>query len=183
MVELSLSVEKLSFMNAKYAHGRYQDMGIRLLSSLLCAFLLYTIAWVACGLLTPGDYFANGSGFAEVSLMLAVVIGLIAGFRASPRWRIVIFAGSIASLCFWIFVPDGWWAHGPLRVRDALFDFTVRPATLIADSIGSYRARITITSVDFTRAAAICPFSRRISRTASAVMMAVRRWPAIESVI
>src|SRR5260221_1749688 len=38
-----------------------------------------------------------------------------------------------------------------------------------------YRARITITSVDFTSAAAIWPFSRRISRTASAVMMEVKR--------
>jgi len=100
-------------MSAEHVHGRYPGTGIRLLSSLLCAFLLYTSAHVICGLLTPGDYFANGSVLAEVSLMLAVPVGLIAGFRASRPWRIVIFAGSIAGLCFWIFVPDGWWAHGP----------------------------------------------------------------------
>jgi hypothetical protein len=104
-------------MNAEHVHvhGRYQGTGIRLLSSLLCAFLLCTIAYVVCGLLTPGDYFANGSVLADVSLILAVAVGLIAGFRASRPWRIVIFAGGIASLCFWIFVPDGWWAYGPLE--------------------------------------------------------------------
>jgi uncharacterized ion transporter superfamily protein YfcC len=113
VVELSLRSEKLSFMNAKYAHRRYQDTGVRLLSSVLCAFLLYTIVWVVWGMLTPGDYFANGSVWAQVSLILAVVIGLIAGFRASRPWRIVLSAGTIASLCFWIFAPDGWWRHGP----------------------------------------------------------------------
>ena len=46
----------------------------------------------------------------------------------------------------------------------------------------TYSARMTITSVDLTNATAIWPFSRRISRTASAVMMDVRCWPAMERV-
>jgi len=39
-----------------------------------------------------------------------------------------------------------------------------------------------MTSVDLMSAATVCPFCKRISRTASAVMMEVIRCPPIESV-
>ena len=41
--------------------------------------------------------------------------------------------------------------------------------------------RTIITSVALMSAAAACPFSRRISRAASAVMIEEMRWPPIES--
>ena len=65
------------------------------------------------GLLTPGDYLANGNSFVFPSLGVAAFVGLIVGFRATVRLRVLIFAAIIASLGFWILVPEGWWAKAP----------------------------------------------------------------------
>jgi hypothetical protein len=94
---------------------RYPDIGSRLLASALCAFCLVTADWIVWAFLTPGDYFANGNAWVEPSLLLVFVVGLIAGFHAVGRWRLAIQIAGIASMCYWIFVPSGWWAHGPFR--------------------------------------------------------------------
>jgi hypothetical protein len=96
------------------------NIGIRLLGSVLCAFCLCTVGWIVWGILTPGDYFANGSVMVKPSLLLAGLIGLVVGFRASGRWRILTLVVSIASLCFWIFVPEGWWAKAPPRISQEI---------------------------------------------------------------
>jgi hypothetical protein len=84
---------------------------IRVLMVALAAFCLGTICWIAWGLETPGDYFANGSVMVDPTLIAAVLAGLFVGWKA--RMRVVISCATIASLCFWLFVRDGWWAHAP----------------------------------------------------------------------
>jgi hypothetical protein len=86
---------------------------------LLTAFALgacgFTLAWVAWGLVTPGDYFANGSGLFEPTVLVAIVGGLIAGFKLPARWRIAAVLLTVLCVCFWLFVPSDWWVkplHG-----------------------------------------------------------------------
>jgi hypothetical protein len=90
-----------------------RDISIRSAASLLSAFELFTLVWILWGYFTSGDFFGNGSALVTPSLAIAGIIGLIAGFRAKGWWSILILGISIASLCFWIFAPDGWWAHEP----------------------------------------------------------------------
>ena len=90
-----------------------RDISIRSSGSLLCAFVLFTLGWILWGYFTPGDFFGNGSALVTPSLAVSAILGLIAGFRAAGRWRILILVVAAASLCFWIFAPDGWWAHEP----------------------------------------------------------------------
>ena len=86
-------------------------MSLRMLFSALAALSLSTLAYVVWGLLTPGDYFGNGSVL--VLPTIAVLFGLVAGFHASSRLRRVLLVTAVLSLCFWAFVPDGWWVHPP----------------------------------------------------------------------
>jgi hypothetical protein len=92
---------------------RAQHISYRFLGSALAAFCLLTLTWAIWGFLTPGDFFANGSKLVLPTLGIAGLIGAIVGFRISGRARIVMLVAALLSLCFWIFVPDGWWAHGP----------------------------------------------------------------------
>jgi hypothetical protein len=98
----------------------------------LCAFCFFTITWIVWGLLTPGDYFANGNSFAFPSLGVAALVGLIFGFRATVRLRLLIFAASIAGLGFWILVPEGWWAKAP-PTRIHVSELLARPSTHMCD--------------------------------------------------
>lgn len=73
-----------------------------------------TGVWILWGLFTPGDYFANGNPLMLVSVVLAGVLGLLAGYRRrSPRYRGIVLGLAVFALLFWLAVPDGWWAHGP----------------------------------------------------------------------
>jgi len=92
---------------------RTHHISLRLLGSALAAFCLLTFTWVVWGFLTPGDFFANGSKLVPPTLGIAATVGVIVGFRLSGRARIVLLVAALLSLCFWIFIPDGWWAHGP----------------------------------------------------------------------
>jgi hypothetical protein len=85
----------------------------RVVLGLLLAFVLATAAWVGWALATPGDYFANGSSWLFPSIGVACLVGLAAGFPARGLARLLIVLLSVASLCYWIFVPSGWWSHGP----------------------------------------------------------------------
>jgi hypothetical protein len=90
---------------------RTQKTGSRLLGSLLGSFCLLTVTWIIWGILTPGDFFGNGSWFVEPTLGIAAIVGAIVGFRISGRPRIVMFVTAALSVCFWLFIRDGWWAH------------------------------------------------------------------------
>jgi hypothetical protein len=57
----------------------------RLLNSALAAFCSFTLVWIAWGIATPGDYFANGGDSLYPSLGLASVGGMIIGFRVSNQ--------------------------------------------------------------------------------------------------
>lgn len=89
-----------------------KDTG-RVFDAVLAAFSLFTATWVAWGLATQGDLFANGNYLSDPSLFVAIGLGYVLG-RFSP-WRIraLTLTLSALSLCFWLFVPSGWWAHGP----------------------------------------------------------------------
>jgi hypothetical protein len=90
-----------------------QHLGLRVLFSALAAFSLSTLAYVVEGFLTPGDYSGNGSVWLLPADAAALVLGLLAGFHASSRLRIVLIVPALLSCCFWAFVPDGWWVHAP----------------------------------------------------------------------
>ena len=46
-------------------------------------------------------------------IAVSFLVGLVAGFHASSRLRRVLIVSAVMSLCFWAFVPDGWWVHPP----------------------------------------------------------------------
>jgi uncharacterized membrane protein len=70
--------------------------------------------WILWGLLTPGDFFGNGSPLIYVTAVAAAVAGFIVGFRIKSKAgrKILIFLG-IGCLIFWLFAPNGWWAVPP----------------------------------------------------------------------
>jgi hypothetical protein len=89
--------------------------------ALIGAFCVFTLAWIAWGLTTPGDFFANGNPACMPTLAAAVVVGLAlghyAGRRRSLRWGMV--AVAILFVVFWVFAPEGWWAKGPPHAAPA----------------------------------------------------------------
>ena len=86
---------------------------LRVVTAVLTGFCLFTVTEIIWGLLTPGDYFANGSPLVIPSEIVSLILGLYIGFRASGRLRVGIFAVSFACVCYWTFVPEGWWAKAP----------------------------------------------------------------------
>jgi hypothetical protein len=84
----------------------------RVVMGILLAFVLVTAAWVGWALATPGDYFANGSSWLFPSVGAACLVGLAAGWAAARGLaRLLIVLLSLASLCYWVFAPSGWWSH------------------------------------------------------------------------
>ena len=77
------------------------------------AFCFFTLAWIAWGFATPGDLFANGSTFLELSLIVAAGVGLLAGHKLPQKLHIILLVASLFALWYWLFVPEGWWAHPP----------------------------------------------------------------------
>jgi hypothetical protein len=86
----------------------------RLLFALMGAFAGATLGWVAWGILTPGDFFANGSPFVGVTVLALAGIGGYAVFARSSRGaRITAATCTVACATFWLAAPDGWWANPP----------------------------------------------------------------------
>jgi hypothetical protein len=80
----------------------------------MLAFALATGCWAFWGLITPGDFFANGSPLLYPSLLAALVIGAWAGFNTHNLWlRALIVAVLLAAVCFHVFAPLGWWVKSP----------------------------------------------------------------------
>lgn len=87
---------------------------VRGIFGLLGAYCLCTACWIIWGILTPGDYFANGSLLFMPSLVVAGAAGFTCGFRIRRRTaRLVVVPLVLASTLFWTCVPEGWWAKPP----------------------------------------------------------------------
>lgn len=79
----------------------------------------WSIYWVFWGLLSHGDYFAQGRTFALVTLIGAALAGAVVGYkmrRTVPR--VVLGALGVASVVFWLAAPRGWWAVPPPRPHE-----------------------------------------------------------------
>jgi hypothetical protein len=97
----------------------FGPFGWRLLFALMGAFSGATLGWVAWGILTPGDSFANSHPFVEVSVLALAVVGGYAAFkRSSRRVRIAAAMSTAACAAFWLAAPDGWWAKPPPLVHE-----------------------------------------------------------------
>lgn len=78
------------------------------------AFALGTGCYVYWGIRTTGHVFGSGKAVPYLSIAAAIVIGLIAGRLIQVKsYRAVVWLALIASLAFWLFVPDGWWVKWP----------------------------------------------------------------------
>lgn len=79
-----------------------------------------TLVWIGWGVMTPGDYFADGNPLVYPTLVVGAAAGFIFGRRkVRPGAVLVLIVLAAAACVFWILVPDGWWAKGihgiPLR--------------------------------------------------------------------
>jgi hypothetical protein len=64
--------------------------------------------------MTPGDAFANGSRFVEVTVLALAILGGYAAFHARSRsLRIAVTVATLLSATFWLAVWDGWWVKPP----------------------------------------------------------------------
>ncbi|HEV3191562.1 MAG TPA: hypothetical protein VGY54_13730 [Polyangiaceae bacterium] len=83
------------------------------------AFASATIGWIAWGIMTPGDNFAKGSSWVEVTLLVMAFLGGYAAFKNGSRpVRIVTSLATGGSGLFWLGAPDAWWAKPPPRRPD-----------------------------------------------------------------
>jgi hypothetical protein len=79
-----------------------------------------TLGWIGWGVVTPGDFFANGNPFVDLTLLALGTLGGFAAFkRRSRRARIAVAGATLLCAVFWVTVPDGWWAHPPPRPADS----------------------------------------------------------------
>jgi hypothetical protein len=87
---------------------------VKLLFGLLGGFCVFSIVEIIWGYFTPGDYYANGCRWVVPSFWLASFVGFGSGWYGNNRiFRIVVAVISFAAIAYWVFVPDGWWAHEP----------------------------------------------------------------------
>lgn len=86
-----------------------------LLASVLGAFSGVTLCWIAWGLMTPGDFFANGAiVLLGITLIGAAALGGYLASRIRSRaLRVVLLALSSLCVAFWIVAKSGWWASPP----------------------------------------------------------------------
>ena len=87
---------------------------IRSLFAIAGAFIVFSAVWVAWGILTPGDYFANGSRWALWELRISPLAGANIGYLGSKyrMGRYVLLALMVAVIVFFISAPNGWWLKG-----------------------------------------------------------------------
>jgi hypothetical protein len=86
----------------------------KILSGICGAFIVFTAIWIFWCIITPGDYFANGSIALEPSLFAGIIIGLLLGSLIKIKGlKYILLILVIAGICYWLLVPDGWWAVGP----------------------------------------------------------------------
>jgi hypothetical protein len=78
------------------------------------ALVAGTICWIAFGVMTPGDFFANGFPYVNEVAGLAALAGALVAIRIRSRAPTIILGLMvIACLLFWGRARDGWWAKRP----------------------------------------------------------------------
>ena len=86
-------------------------------SSLVSAgFGAFTASWVAVGFANTGDAFPQGLAIPLLPLLAIappVAVWAAHKFDSAPV-RILAWTLALAGLAFWVAVPDGWWAFGPM---------------------------------------------------------------------
>jgi hypothetical protein len=80
-------------------------MALRILSAAVAAFAALSATWFAWGIGIPGEHFGRAGMLVTPSLIVAALIGGWCGFRAAGRWRLLVYAFGLVSLCFWVIVP------------------------------------------------------------------------------
>lgn len=91
-----------------------KHLGLRVLYALMGAFTGMTACWIVWGLVTPGDFFANGNPLAWVTVLGVGAGGAYAAFMARSRsLRIALAVATMTCTVFWLAVPNGWWARAP----------------------------------------------------------------------
>jgi hypothetical protein len=80
-------------------------MAHRLLCAALGAFALLSATWFGWGVAVPGDRFGSSGGWVTPTLLAALLLGLWGGYQAPRRWRILVYAAALLSLCLWVLVP------------------------------------------------------------------------------
>lgn len=90
-----------------------------LLLALTGTFIGITVAWIAWGLFTPGDFFAFGNPWLVITLGIAAISTARLSMRVRSRGGWVALA-AVALCCavFWGVVKDGWWASSPPPTTD-----------------------------------------------------------------
>jgi hypothetical protein len=87
---------------------------ILIFSALAGAFVAGTICWIVFGVMTPGDFFANGFPYVKEVVGLAAVAGALVAIRLRSRAPIFLLGVMvIVCLLFWGRARDGWWAKRP----------------------------------------------------------------------
>ena len=78
--------------------------------------VIVTAVWVFWCMMTPGDYFANGSKAVIPSLFVGGTIGFSVGLIGkADKLKWIVAALFVGALCYWFLVPDGWWVTSPPR--------------------------------------------------------------------
>ena len=91
--------------------GAMPARATQVLLTLVGLLTAVTIYWVFWGLVSAGDFFAQGRTFALVTLIGAALAGAIVGYKMKGTMpRIVLGAFGVASVVFWLAAPRGWWA-------------------------------------------------------------------------
>jgi hypothetical protein len=94
--------------------SRLRAYSVKMGTACLAGVVLVTAAWIVWGILTPGDFFANGSSMVVPSAILAGALGLFWGWRTKTRaGRVVIIVAALLAVIFWIAAPEGWWVKAP----------------------------------------------------------------------
>jgi hypothetical protein len=87
---------------------------VRFAWAVLGSFVGATGTWIFWGVLTPGDFFANGSTVLP-SLVVGGLLGAYTGRIVRFRGRIAFGVAAVLCAAFWSLAPDGWWATPPPR--------------------------------------------------------------------
>jgi hypothetical protein len=82
-----------------------RHLALRLLRAASGAFTGLSAGWAAWGAGVSGEHFGRADSFVMPSLLVAVLLGGWGGFTAPGRWRLLVYAAGLLSLCFWLIVP------------------------------------------------------------------------------
>jgi hypothetical protein len=88
-------------------------MFLRLLQAPLGVFVGYTLCWIVIGVLTPGDYWANGYDMRLPLAASAAAVAVLAFHLRPLALRLVLVAAALGCGYFRVTASPGWWAKRP----------------------------------------------------------------------